>query len=134
MRINSVDCSTKFGQLQVKQASSIWGYKDSALKSLEDRLANTKHVDVIIDSHGLAIKRKMTDILQRIQSFSLYMLEDAVGINFVGDKKETLKFKYNSLEDAEFVFNSFCKDSRTNRLDEYANVALFLDKNLDLQA
>ena len=79
MRINKVQNNLAFGKLLVYE-NKMHEFSSSILKRYERRLSDTKHVDLIIDSHGFAIKQKITDILQRIQSFSLFPQENAVGV------------------------------------------------------
>ena len=101
MRINKVQNNPVFGKLLVHE-NKMQEFSSSVLKRYERRLSDTKHVDLIIDSHGFAIKEKMTDILQRIQSFSLFPQENAVGIN-VNDGngcKKTYKAFYETLDKA----------------------------------
>ena len=68
MRINKVQNNLAFGKLLVYE-NKMHEFSSSVLKRYERRLSGTKHVDLIIDSHGFAIKEKMTDILQRILFF-----------------------------------------------------------------
>ena len=127
MRIMSVQNSVAHKSLDVRYPQH-W-YRSADIKVFEKKLENTKFVDVVIDSHGLAIKEKMTDILHRIQSFSLLLLENAVGINVVGQEEPAYKFVYNDLDEAKSAWRNLSGKSCSNGLEEYTNLALLLDKN-----
>ena len=70
MRVNNVQKNMNFSALQIRNKVDFY-CKAYDINRCKERLADTKFVDVIIDSHWLAIKEKMTEVLQRIQSFSL---------------------------------------------------------------
>ena len=109
MRINSVQNNdTNFTSLQVRNVGSFY-YKDFDIKRCQNRLANTKILDVVIDSHGLSIKEKMTEALHQIQSFSLFPKENSVAINMIGEKEPFIKFKYDSVEKAKAVWEKLSK-------------------------
>ena len=93
MRIFSVQNNTDFKALQVRNKGCFY-YKASELTLCKEKLAKTKFIDLIIDSHGLAIKEKKTDVLQRIQSFSLFPQENCVSVNMFGEKNPKYKFSY----------------------------------------
>ena len=82
MRINKTQNCSVFGKLYVK-TDELYGISKFSLKHCEELLSKTKHVDVYIDSKGVSIKKKMTEILQEIQSFSLFPQEKAVGITLI---------------------------------------------------
>ena len=82
MRINNAHYCSAFGKLYVN-TDDLYGISKSSLKQCYDSLSTTKHVDVFIDSQGITIKKKMTEILQKIQSFSLFPQEKSVGINVI---------------------------------------------------
>lgn len=130
MRINSVQKNTvAFNSLQVYSAN-IWQLRPSEIKRCGQKLANTKVFDVIIDSHGFAIKEKKTDVLKRIQSFSLFPKENAVSINMVGEKEPLYKFSYKNLNEAKDTWESFNEIyKKESPLGEYTKVALWLEKN-----
>ena len=130
MRVDRMQNCAAFGQLYV-ETIPFWYVSDATLDKCKERLANTKHVDVVLDSHGLAIKKKMTDILLRIQSFSLYTLENAIGINMNGDKKESIKFKFDSLEEAKSIWKRLADFTHNSHEESYTETALFMDNNFD---
>lgn len=129
MRINSVQNSAAFGQLQVR-SRDIYYLNESKLKSCEKQLANTKFVDVILDSQGFAIKDKMTDILHRIQSFSLFPQDKAVGIRMIDEEAPAYLLNYSTKEQAKNEWQSLCELTSKISLDLYTKVALWLDEKL----
>ena len=131
MRINKVQNNLAFGKLLVYE-NKMHEFSSSVLKRYERRLSDTKHVDLIIDSHGFAIKEKMTDILQRIQSFSLFPQENAVGVN-VNDgrgNKKTYKTVYSSLEKAKEAWTSLYRTGQQCNLEAYSQLVLWIEKML----
>ena len=129
MRINRVQNCAAFGQLQPRVRYPYY-INESRIKICEKKLADTKFVDVILDSHGFAIKEKMTDILHRIQSFSLFPQENAVGIRMTGEKEPIYKFQYKTTEEARSEWESLIAQNSLNGLEAYTNVALWLDSRL----
>ena len=86
---------------------------------------------MIIDSHGLAIKEKKTDILNRIQSFSLFPQENSVSVNMIGEETPKYKFNYPTLPIAKNVWNDLReKASEGTFLEFYTNIALWLEEKL----
>ncbi len=130
MRISRVENSAAFGQLQIRSKGPYF-LSESKIKTCEKKLSKTKFIDVILDSHGVAIKEKMTEILHRIQSFSLFPLENSVGIKMIGEKEPLFKFRYSTNEEAENVWETLSSYSRKNSLDEYTEVALWLEKQME---
>ena len=131
MRINRIQSdNVNFSALQVNYADSL-RFREKDIMHYKDKLANTKVFDVVIDSHGLALKEKMTDVLHRIQSFSLFPKENSIAVNLIGEKKPLCKFKYSTIEKAEAIWEKLSNISKTkNSLEEYAIVTLWLDKCL----
>ena len=99
MRISAVQNSCDFRMLQVKSDRHL--FNESQIKTCEKQLAKTKFIDVVLDSYGLALKDKMTEVLYRIQSFSLFPKDNAVGIRMQGEEEPVFKFTYNSITDAK---------------------------------
>jgi hypothetical protein len=132
MRINKIQNSHAFGKLFI-QENKVQEFSSSILKQYEQRLSKTKHVDLIIDSQGFAIKEKMTDILQRIQSFSLFPEENAVGVNVNDGKNNTKTYKtvYKTLDKAKDVWKDLYKTSQKDCIDRYTEVTLWIDNFLD---
>ena len=79
MRINNTDSFATFKSLNVANYKHLH-LTSSNLKNCEKQLAKTKRFDVIIDANGFSIKDRKTDLLNWIQSFSLFMKEKAIGI------------------------------------------------------
>ena len=130
MRVNSVQNNIHFGTLQIRHHGYL-NYNACDISRCKEKLANTRLVDVIIDSQGLAIKEKKTDILQRIQSFSLFPLEKRVAINMIGENVPKYKFDYNSLEEARAEWDNLRNSTNNcNFLDLYSKVALWLEETL----
>ena len=129
MRISGVN-NTNFGKLYIK-SNQFHDLPEDIIRQCEQKLSKTKHVDVIIDSHGFAIKDKMTDFLQRIQSFSLFTQENAVGINTNGVTKNVYKFTYKTLEEAKKAWRELCTTAQHDNLEGYSNVAIWLDNKLE---
>ena len=132
MRIESMQSSAVFKQLYVR-TNNLWDLKDLTIKQCEQKLKNTRFIDVIVDEHGIAIKKKMTETLERIQSFSFFTQEKAFGINVKGNESKTYKFMLPTLEAAKSIWKDFYETSRNNALDGYTKVALFLDEHLKKQ-
>ena len=130
MRINNVQKDMNFKQLKVNTHKT-WGLKETVIQQYKEKLADTKNFDVIVDSTGISLKRKMTDINQKIQSFSLYMKENALGIHVIGDKRELFKFSYATLEEAKLAWQHLNNSDKQDRLKGYGEVALLLDKKFD---
>lgn len=130
MRTNNVQ-SLSFSHLQVRTRHLPY-ISESSLERCRTQLSKTKHVDVVIDPHGFAIKEKMTDILQRIQSFSLFMLENALGLNVKTSSNEnkTYKFKFATIDEARKIWKDFYETSGSNSLEGYTKIALWLDEHL----
>lgn len=130
MRINSIDNNVKFGTLHVRNFDALT-YKEADILRCKEKLANTKMFDVVIDENGLALKEKMTDILHKIQSFSLLTKENAVGIRMANEDNILYKFKYKSYEKAESVWKKLANISKNKSfLEKYTIIALWLDKRL----
>ena len=130
MRINRVQNNVvSFKQLEVRSTKFL-DIKDFAINECRKRLEKTKNVDVVIDSHGIAIKKKMTEVLQRIQSFSLFTQENAVGINFDKGEDRVYKFKYDSFELAKQAWKDLYEKSNENSLETYTKVALLIENLL----
>ena len=130
MRINSVENSAAFKSLKINNGS-LNLLSSNKVKNFEKRLANTKHVDVIIDSYSFSIKDKKTEIQNMIQSFSLFTKENAVGINLIGDCKKTLKIYYDNIEEARNAWNELRANDKKDHLETYVKAALILDKEID---
>ena len=130
MRINSVQNTIGFKKLDIR-THELLEIGESTLQKCQKRLANTKHVDVIIDSHGIAIKNKMTDILQRIQSFSLFKEEQTIGINVDNGNEKTYKIKYDSYEEAKNSWKDLYETYYKKALEGYTKAALLLENFLD---
>ena len=131
MRINSVqNCSVTFNALQV-QSANYCHFRNCDISHYESKLANTQMFDVVIDSKGLALKDKMTDVLHKIQSFSLYPKENAVAINMIGEGEPAYKLTYATIEKAKTIWGKLSKIAKTKScLDEYTIITLWLDKCL----
>lgn len=131
MRINNVqNNNVRFNALQVHYVDS-FRFRELDINRCKNQLANTQVLDVVIDNHGLAIKEKMTDVLHRIQSFSLFPNENTVAINMIGEKEPLCKLKYASKEKAEAIWQKLSKIGKTKTvLDEYTILTLWLDKCL----
>ena len=130
MRINSIDNNVKFGTLHVRNFDALT-YKEADILRCKEKLANTKIFDVVIDENGLALKEKMTDILHKIQSFSLFTKENSVGIRMAKEDNVLYKFKYKSYEKAEAVWKNLADISKNKSfLEQYTIIALWLDKKL----
>ncbi len=131
MRINGMQKNnTNFKSLYVAN-NPYWNYNSHQIESYGRKLAGTKFVDLIIDSHGLAIKKKMTDILQRIQSFSLFPKENSVAINMIGEKNPIYKFTFKTLQEAKANWDYLTSLSKNSSLNEYTEVTLWLEKQLE---
>ena len=128
MRVNTVQNSCNFKMLQVRSNGCI--YNESKIRACEKQLAKTKFVDVILDSHGLALKDKMTDILYRIQSFSLFPIEKSVGIRMRGVDDPVFKFDYGTISEAKNAWQELKDCSSSTFIEEYTKVALWLEKKL----
>ena len=111
MRIERIQSPATFKQLHVR-TNDFWNLKDLTIKQCEQKLKNTKFIDIVIDEHGIAIKKKMTETFERIQSFSLFTQENAVGINVRDKKSSTYKFKFPTLESAKTIWKDFYETSR----------------------
>ena len=130
MRVSNVQNNTGFKALQVRNQGCFY-YKASELSICKEKLAKTKFIDVIIDSHGMAIKDKKTDVLQRIQSFSLFPQEKCVSVNMIGEETPKYKFNYPTLSVAKDEWDNLRKNTRTcSSLNCYTKVALWLDEAL----
>lgn len=132
MRIDSTQNSFAFKQLHLR-TNNFWNLKDLAIKKCEHELKDTRFIDIVIDEHGIAIKKKMTETLERIQSFSLFIQENAVGINVRDKKSSTYKFNLPTLESARALWEDFYKTAHNNALEGYTKVALFLDEQFKRQ-
>ena len=130
MRVNMVQNQVTFKKLELR-SDVVFDIGESTIKNCQKKLSKTKHVDVIIDSHGLAIKNKMTDILQRIQSFSLFKEEQAIGINVDNGNEKTYKIKYDSYEEAKNSWKDLYETYYTKALEGYTKAALLLENFLD---
>lgn len=127
MRINGTQSCNAFGKLYIK-TNEIYGISQSSLKQSEELLSKTKHVDVFIDSQGITIKKKMTEILQKIQSFSLFPQENSVGISVMeNSEKNIYKLFYETLEEAKDNWKNLCNMKNLNKLESTTKVALWLD-------
>ena len=123
MRINSTQSCNAFGKLYIK-TNEIYGISQSSLKQCEERLSKTKHVDIFINSQGITIKKKMTEILQKIQSFSLYPQDNAVGITVLGKDTKNIYIKtYETLEEAKNIWYSFSKNNFSEQLEHLTEIA-----------
>ena len=130
MRVSSVQDNTGFKALQVRNQGYFY-YKASELNICKEKLAKTKFIDVIIDSHGMALKDKKTDILQRIQSFSLFPQENCVSVNMIGEEIPKYKFSYSTLSEAKDEWNKLREGTKKgSSLSCYAKVALWLENAL----
>ena len=131
MRVSAVQNNPNFQKLEIRN-KGYYHYKDASISKFKEKLADTEFVDVIIDSHGLAIKEKMAEVLKRIQSFSLFPLENAVSVNFIGEKEPLYKFSYNSLEEARKVWRMLADSDKgkDSSIDMYATATLWIDQNL----
>ena len=130
MRISSLQNNTSFKALELHYQGYLY-HKASELSRCKEKLAKTKFIDVIIDSNGLALKDKKTDILQRIQSFSLLPLEQAVSINMIGEKEPKYKFYYPTLETARSEWDKIRESTRKcSSLEYYTKTALWIDNLL----
>ena len=130
MRISRINNCAAFKQLQVRTKNPFY-INESRIKACEKKLMDTKFVDVVLDSQDVAIKDKMTDFLYRIQSFSLFPLEKAVGIRMIGEKEPPFKFFYKSDEEAKSAWKELCKASNIPSLEKYTQVALWLEKHFN---
>lgn len=132
MRVNNVQRTNAVPHKALHVCcENLYRYNKKDVSLCQRKLADTKFVDVIIDSQGLlAIKEKMTDVLQRIQSFSLLPQENAVAFNAIGEKTPKFKFFYSTKEEAKDVWTSLNKKTRGSSLDMYTNTALWLDGEL----
>lgn len=126
MRISRVDNCAAFGQLQTRVKCPYF-INQSKLRACEKQLVDTKFVDVIYDSQGFAIKEKMADILYRIQSFSLFPIDKAVGIRMIGVKEPVFKFFHQSKEEAKSDWKDLCSAHSKSNVEEYTQVALWLE-------
>ena len=114
------------------RCENLYQYNKQDVSLCQRKLADTKFVDVIIDSQGLlAIKEKMTDVLQRIQSFSLFKEEQAIGINVDNGNEKTYKIKYDSYEEAKNSWKDLYETYYTKALEGYTKAALLLENFLD---
>ena len=129
MRISAVQNSCDFRMLQVKSDRHL--FNESQIKTCEKQLAKTKFIDVVLDSYGLALKDKMTEVLYRIQSFSLFPKDNAVGIRMQGEEEPVFKFTYNSITDAKDAWLKLQGYEDYTFLEKYTKVALWLEKKLD---
>ena len=130
MRINGIENRVGFGNLYLR-TNQFHEISEEMIRRYEQKLANTKHIDLIIDSHGFAIKDKMTDFLQRIQSFSLFPQENAVGINMDGLTKKIYKFTYKTLDEAKKAWKDLYTTAQQGNIKGYADVAIWLDNKLE---
>lgn len=130
MRVNSMENSVGFKSLKIKENPYRY-LAGTSTKIFEKKLANTKRYDVIVDSHGFSIKDKKTELINKIQSFSLFIKEKAVGINLLGNSKQTFKVYFDELEEAENLWNELRVSDRSNRLESYAKATLILDNQID---
>ena len=127
MRINNAHYFSAFGKLHIN-TDELYGISKSSLKQCEKLLSKTKHVDVFIDSQGITIKKKMTEILQKIQSFSLFPLERAVGITVIeNNEKKVLKMFYKTTEEAKRSWRTLSNCSWLNNIESHTIIALWLD-------
>lgn len=130
MRVSGVQNNTGFKALQIRNQGCFY-YKASELNICKEKLAKTKFIDVIIDSHGMAIKDKKTDVLHRIQSFSLFPQEKCVSVNMIGENIPKYKFSYPTLSIAKDEWDNLREDTRTcSSLNYYTKVALWLEDTL----
>ncbi len=128
MRINKTQSCSVFGKLYVK-TDELYGISKFSLKHCEELLSKTKHVDVYIDSKGVSIKKKMTEILQEIQSFSLFPQENAVGITLIENlEKKVYRMFYKTDEIAKENWKRLCDTSNLNKLEVTTKIALWLEK------
>ena len=128
MRVNNTQSSLSFRQLHIDKLQ-LYRFSDASIKNSRKRLANTRFIDVIFDSNGFAIKDKKTDIHQRIQSFSLFPLENSVSVNMIGEKDPKYKFNFPTLAEAKKVWKDLSEKTRNvSFLEEYTTVALWLEK------
>ena len=127
MRINCVQNNTSFKALQIRN-QGYFHYNTNDLNHCREKLKDTKFIDVIIDSHGLAIKEKKTELLQRIQSFSLFPQENSISINMIGEKTPKYKFKFPTLDNAKSEWNTLRESSlKDNYIIWYTKIALWLE-------
>ena len=130
MRINRIQSdNVNFRALQVRYADSFC-FQEKDIMHYKDKLANTKVFDVVIDSHGLALKEKMTDVLHRIQSFSLFPQDNAVGIRMIGEEVPAYLLNYSTKDEAKSEWQSLCGLTSKTSLDVYTKVALWLEERL----
>ena len=128
MRINNAHYCSAFGKLYVN-TDDLYGISKSSLKQCEKLLSKTKHVDVFIDSQGITIKKKMTEILQKIQSFSLFPQENSVGICVMENtERNVYKLFYGTLEEAKENWKNLCKITNLNKLESTTKIALWLER------
>lgn len=132
MRINSVNNYVAFNALQQKCMAPMH-ITEEKLEICRKKVANTKFIDIILDSHGFAIKEKMTEFIQRIQSFSLFPKDNVVSINMIGDIENCYKFKYDTLEIAKKEWEKISDLRKKNNPEYYTEFALWLDKNFNSQ-
>lgn len=130
MRVNKVQKNIKFNALQIRNNGTTY-YRACDISSCKDKLADTKFVDVVIDYYGLAIKDKKTDVLQRIQSFSLFPKENSVSVNMFNEKEAKYKFFFKNLDEAKRNWEDLCDKTNYNGLNYYTIIALWIDKHLD---
>ena len=127
MRINNTQFCNAFGKLYIK-TDEIYGISKSSLKRCEGLLSKTKHVDIFIDSKGISIKKKMTEILQKIQSFSLYPQENAVGISVIENlEKKVYKMTYKTEDEAKSTWKNLYDTTNLNKLEATTKIALWLE-------
>lgn len=127
MRINVVQNNMDFKALHIRNSGNFY-YRACDISRCKEQLADTKFLDLIIDSHGLAIKEKKTDILNRIQSFSLYPKENSVSVNMIGEKKHSYKFIFKTLQEAKANWKLLASFSKGFIIDEYTEIILWLEK------
>lgn len=131
MRINATQCSCTFGKLHIK-TDELYDIKKSSLSKCMGLLSKTKHVDVIVDSKGIFIKKKMTETLQKIQSFSLFPLENSVGITIEEQgKKSIYKDIYKTLEEAKCAWKNLYDHTGLDNLESCTKIALWLDRCIE---
>ena len=132
MRVSSVQNNSGFKALQVRNHGDFY-YKASEVTKCKEKLAKTKFIDVIIDSHGLAIRDKKTDIIQKFQSFSLFPKENSVSVNMVGEENPKYKFSYPNLSTAKEEWNKLREVAKNyTHLDLYTMIALWLEDKLSI--
>lgn len=133
MRICRVENCVAFNQLQPRVRYPYY-LSEAKIKSCEKQLENTRFLDVIFDSQGFAIKDKMTEVLHRFQSFSLFPQENAIGVVMKGVKEPVYKFHYQTKDDAKQEWEDFVNINPKDGLENYTSLVLWLEKKLSFRS